>query len=357
MSLQAILEQTAVPLDEARRAVLRVAQKNPRLSWVLGRREHRLAVLMSVHAAIALVLTVFFPTLLLILGPVLLGVLHIAADVRHLVLRRALPAWWKTAVWVGCAALIGLRVFGELAAPHSLLIRLEWLLVTAWALLGVSAGAIGSRAAFRAVSAGLLVSAAGMGAVLYPRAAQLVFVHAHNAIAIVLWLYLFRRSARVMRIPLALIAGATLLLLSGVTLRWMVAAGQLEAFGLHFFVATDWLAPGLPTRFAVGLTSAYIFLQSVHYAIWLFAIPQEDTRGQGTPTFRMAARALLREFGGLGLALAGLCVFAVLAAAFTGVLRTRHVYLSLAMFHGYMELALLAYFFVRAGHGRAVSPR
>jgi hypothetical protein len=52
-----------------------------------------------------------------------------------------------------------------------------------------------------------------------------------------------------------------------------------------------------------------------------------------------------------------LCVLAVLAASFTGVLRTRQVYLSLAMFHGYMELALLAYFFVRGSAERSVSPR
>ncbi len=175
----------------------------------------------------------------------------------------------------------------------------------------------------------------------------MVFVHVHNAVAIVLWLALFRSRLRAVLIPLTLIGAATAFFFTARPFYWAEATGGLQAFGLHLLVAADWVAPGLSPKNAVGLTMAYVFLQSVHYSAWLLLIPQEDVRAEGTTTFRMSARSLLSDFGLYALLALALTAAVVVAAAFFDVHRTRALYLSLAMFHGYLELTLLCYFWAR----------
>jgi hypothetical protein len=284
--------------------------------------------------------------LLFVLGPVLLGVAHVAADVRYLVLRRRLPSWWKSAVWIGCAVLLGLRIAEELGFKGTLAMRIELLSAVAWSLAALAAGAVAAGSSRRALIALPLVGAAGLVCWLHPEIVRLVFVHLHNVLAIVLWLALFRSRPRAALVPLVVIAAATLWLL-GAPLGPSEATGGIYTFKLHLFAASDWLAPGLPPRLAIGLTLAYIFLQSVHYSAWLLLIPQEDVRAQGTLTFKMSARSLLSDFGVAGLAAIGLSALAVLGGALFDVHGTRALYLSLAMFHGYLEVALLAFFWAR----------
>jgi hypothetical protein len=109
---------------------------------------------------------------------------------------------------------------------------------------------------------------------------------------------------------------------------------------------SDWIAPFARPELALGVAGAYVFLQSVHYGVWLSFIPQEELEGQGTLTFRMSARSLLSDLGLRGALAVLLAALAVIVGACFAVHRARGLYLSLAMFHGYLELAMLAYFFV-----------
>ena len=58
-------------------------------------------------------------------------------------------------------------------------------------------------------------------------------------------------------------------------------------------------------------------------------------------------RSLLQDFRPWGLGLVTLAVASVIALSFVSLHRTRHVYLSLATFHGYLELTLFTYFLAR----------
>lgn len=60
------------------------------------------------QAVVAFVIAGQFPVELFLLAPILFGVPHVVADLRHLVLRRALPGWWRRTVLLGCALLLGL---------------------------------------------------------------------------------------------------------------------------------------------------------------------------------------------------------------------------------------------------------
>src|SRR6188474_2803576 len=108
MTLALAIERTLGPLDEARRTWLRLVVRSRFLSAMLAKREHRLALMVSLHAPVAFALAIYFPVPLFVLGPILFGVLHVAADVRYLILRRALPRFWIRSIGGFSGALIAL---------------------------------------------------------------------------------------------------------------------------------------------------------------------------------------------------------------------------------------------------------
>lgn len=75
--------------------------------------------------------------------------------------------------------------------------------------------------------------------------------------------------------------------------------------------------------------------------MWLGWIPKEVVRGEATLSFRMSVESLLRDLGpNLVKMILGLMVL-VGAASVLHLHATRNLYLSLAVFHGYLELAAL----------------
>jgi hypothetical protein len=269
----------------------------------------------------------------------------VAADVRYLVLRRRLQPWWQSVVVAACVGLVGL---GALERLHWLRpsAGVELWLVLLWAALGVVAGAAQSRAWTRAAIALALVLAVGTVAAYFPRGFRLLFLHAHNLVALAIWPLFFRTPLRMLSWLRILVLGAALLLASGVLFRTTLASSGVQQFGVHVLQVSDWVAPVLRADYAIGVTSAFVFLQAVHYAIWLSVIPQAELPGQGTYSFRRSVRSLITDFGRLGLVLLLICVAAVLLYACVDAPRASASYLGLAMFHGYLELVLLLYFWV-----------
>ncbi len=336
----------AAPLDRARSGLLRAALSTRPLGWWLEKRDRRVALLATLHLLVAFPLAVFAPGLLLVAGPLLLGVPHIAGDLRYLVLRRQVPAYWKRALWGICATLVLLRVaeetrvLGPLAGAEMLLVGL-WLVAAALSGAGktLSPRVLLVLGAVLALSCLLLVS---------PRTSRLVVAHGHNLVGIAIWLVLFRRNRKAVAVPMALLALAVAWCVTGGSAVWTLEHGWLEVANVHTLFVADWLAPGAPTAYAVGITSAYALLQSVHYAVWLGYIPQDDMRAEGTLTFRMSLRSLFADFGGW--ALAGLLVIALVVLAYGWVApwRTRGLFLSVSSFHAYFEVAMVVFFASRA---------
>ncbi|HEY8925307.1 MAG TPA: hypothetical protein VIU64_13060 [Polyangia bacterium] len=359
-STSSLLERTTGPLDDLRRAGLDLALRNRVLGWVLIKRERRFAVLAPLHAAAAFALAVWMPVLPFVLGPIFLGVPHVVADLRHLVVRRKLDRWWRTAVFFACASLIGVAAAQEARVLRpATATQLESTILVLWAALGVSAGTMQSRRWSRGLAGLAAVGAMAAVAFRWPEAWRLAFLHGHNVVAIAVWAALFRpRGRRLMAAWPALLAiGGAGLLASGLLYRVALESRAATLFGLHVLQAADWVVPASwPVDAALGVTSAYVFLQSIHYAIWLYFIPQDDRRGQGTPTFRMSVRSLTADIGAGGLALASLAGATVLAGALLQILRARALYLSLSLFHGYLELVLVGYLLTSASRADSAGP-
>ena len=254
-------------------------------------------VLLSVHALAALTVAVLAPSLLLAVAPLVLGVPHLASDVRHLLVRRASPRWWLVASAAFALALLALRVLAE-AKPRVASLAFEHAIAAGWVLVGAAGGAclgatrVSAPGRWTARGWAAVVAAVLLGtfAIAAPRLWQMILLHGHNLVAVLLWLVLFRRGRRLLLFPVALVLGGAALLASGALLDLTLRHGFLSVAGLHLFAAADWLAPGLSDTRAVALATSFAFLQSVHYAIWLVAIPAGDCPGDGSRTWRAGFR-------------------------------------------------------------------
>jgi len=316
---------------------------------------------------VALGAAVYFPALLFFALPLLFGVPHVAADLRYLVLRRDLPGSWRRSIWLGCAALLALRGVDALNLS-SRVGGIETLLAVSWALLAVQAGAARDPAAARARVAVGLVLVAGMVALHYPRATRLALLHAHNVIALLAAGIVFRARSRSFSLAALGIAAVALLLASGVFFRVSLDASlalQARWLPAQLVEMADQVAPGLRGDHAIGVTSAFLFLQAVHYIIWLGVIPGRDGAcerrvepASGDRPQRAGGRLLLafcslrNDFGSWGLVAIAVASLAVLGAGSYEPRAARTLYLSLAGFHVYLELVMLLYFWVARGAPR-----
>ena len=327
------------PLDRVRTAVFVRALSVAPLRAVLATKRRRIPALLLLHSGAAFVLAVLAPTLLLLAGPLLLGVPHLLSDLRYLALRPSLPRSARSWLLGGAAALLGLRLaaLGGWAAP----LRYELPLAALWVFGSVSLGATRRRDP-RLLFVAVAVVGFAFAAWRAPSALRLSMAHAHNPLALLIWALMFGPARRRALWVCAVVAFGTLLLL-GSPLSWLgFQHGVVQSFGLHVLAAADQLAPFAPSApRALGVVGSFAFLQSVHYAVWLHAIPQEATQSEGTLSFRMSFRALRGELGSVWLGLAALLVVAVPVCGAIAPLRTQSIYLSLATFHGYLELAAL----------------
>jgi hypothetical protein len=189
------------------------------------------------------------------------------------------------------------------------------------------------------------VATLGVVAFAHPYLARIVFAHVHNAIALALWVILFRARRRFALPALLFVVVGAALLLTGVALPWvhLDGPGATRLIDESVFGWPAWM----PQRTALALGLVYVMLQSIHYTVWLAFIPQDDSRAEGTRSFRMSLRALAHDFPAPWLAVIVLLAVAVVGASFFDVHRTRQLYLSLATFHGYLELAAATFLVVR----------
>jgi hypothetical protein len=336
------LELAVYPLDVARRTTLRLATRSALLTHVLGRRDSRVALLATLQMGVLFALAVAAPVALFFVGPVVFGVAHLAADVRYLVLRQRVPRALIAASALAAIAIVALRALSVAQVLRAPVDLWELLVGTAWALAALAFASRGPDSSIRAASAALAVALLAGLAVTHVRAATLVMTHGHNLVAVTVWLVLYRRRRVWAALPVLV-----LVVLAGAILSGATPSAGTAAFGTSLSSLGVGLAPGASMQTAARVVVLFVFLQGVHYAAWTGWIPQDDLRTEGTLTFRMTVRGLLADFGPLGVALVAVVVLGV---ALLGVLRIHEAltwYLTLARFHGWLELAMLSFLFVR----------
>lgn len=319
------------PLDRARVGVYRLLA--PALGPWIRSRDVRVALHGLSVVGLSLLAAVLLPLPLMLVSPLLLGVPHLVADLRYLVARPGLHRRGGIAIVVGALLLLS-----GLTADLR------------WGLIGAAIAPLGARGSWgrRLVVASALLSVA-VAAVVVARPAVLALVHAHNLIAVILWLLIASALQRggpgggLARIgPAGLAVAGGLAILSG-GLDPLLCVGASLAVppgpGLQQHAAE--LAPGVAAPWDLRLVSTFAYAQAVHYGVWLRVIPEDARRRPAPRSFRASLRALRDDLGGGVLVAALAAMIGLCGWATWDLVAARAGYLRLATFHGPMELAVL----------------
>ncbi len=337
------IERALQPADRVRARFYRLL--GPLVAPWVRNRERRTALLGVLTIASAAVIAIGAPLWLLALGPIVLGVPHVLADIRYLWVQ---PGFHKRlAVWL--VVVPGL-VIGAVTA------QVAWGLLAAMLALFVAPSS-GSRRALwtrRAIGIGVLLPLAVL-AVRWSGPATLIYAHAHNLIAVGLWWAMWRRKQRWHWLVLGLFVGLSVLIGSGAADAGIEAGTALfgtSVGGREFALQARRLAPWADAASAPRLLVLYVFAQSVHYVIWLRLVPEEARTRSSPRPFRSSYRALRSELGLPLLAMAVLSALVIAIWATVDLWSARSGYLRAAVFHGHLELVAAALLFARGRRAR-----
>lgn len=326
----AAIESLITPLDAARARLFRALGP---LTGVWARdRDARVLVMGIATIVVALATTVVAPLWMLALGPIVLGVPHIVADLRYLWVQpghhRRRAIWVLVVPSLAAGAITGDVYWGVLGAALALF-------------------AVPTSTARRAIGLAVLVPLFAVS-LHWQAASALAFAHLHNVLALALWWAIRprRRASSSWVVVAFVVASAALMvgLFDGLVasmVAWLEGPGAARPLAGYARSLAPMVGPELGSRIVL----LFAFAQSVHYGIWLRLVP-EDARDRPSPrTFRSSYRALVADLGVFLLAGAALCALALAVWAMVDLAHARAGYLRFAIFHGHLELAAGALLF------------
>ncbi|MEC7525873.1 MAG: hypothetical protein VYE22_38685 [Myxococcota bacterium] len=310
---------------------------------LVRRRELRVAVAGTSLVGLALLGAALLPMWVLALAPIVWGVPHVLGDVRYL--------------WVrpGLHRRVGLTL--AVAAP---LLVLSFTSHAGWGFLAAGLAALLARGpVWKKALAGGAAAALTWVAWRHELWTAIAFAHAHNFIGVALWWSWRERAGRLHWLPLLAFVGGGALILSGALdpLVGWTGALQPRPGGLDVYYHLGTLAPGVSGMMAVRLVLLFCFAQSVHYAVWVRLVPEEDRQRETPRTFAASLRALRADFGGPALALCFAAALGLGVWAAWDVFAARTGYLRAVLFHGHLELAAAALLFVEGLGPRRATER
>lgn len=336
MSVASAAEETILDwLDGARRSAVRRAGRLAPVAALRRRREVRLTVVAVASIVAAFFAAVLATVPLLLAAPLLLGVPHVASDVRYLLVRRAAsgpapaaraPMFALLAVSTACAVL-GARPVA---------------MVAAWAAV-LCAGLFAPCARAPRVLFAALVSAATALSLWRPAAATMALAQGHNLVAIGLAAWMVRGKMRAGFIPAAAFAAGAAAIALGACDGWLRQAAAPLAFAPTTFAdALATVAPsGLDRAHAGRWLALFAFAQSVHYGAWLRVVPDAERAGDRPVSFRRSFRLLTEDLGRPGALGAVVLSLALPLGAFLSLEGARRAYLDLSAFHAFIEIAFV----------------
>ncbi len=324
------LAAVAQSLDRVRSPALKlVLSRSAWLRLVVQSRALRIELLAVSSLLVALAVTLTAPSLLFMWAPLVLGVPHLIADVRYLVLApySAIPQRARDVLVLGllAATLWWMSPTVGLAAVVVTLVLSPW-----------------RRSTRRAVTfrAGLLALSV-VGCVVAwrdPITTSYVLLHAHNVVAVLLFGLVFGRGRARWLVP-ALMAVVVAVVAGGLVDPWLHRASldNLAGYVLPTHALDTW-----PSIVCARIAVLFIFLQSVHYTIWLRLLPEQVRPRNAMRSFGASLQALQHDFGRVLVLGFALLSCGLLLWGWHDVFAARQGYLRIANFHAYLELAFLA---------------
>ncbi len=348
-------------LDHIRATYLCQTMKYPLLRrWYLDR-PRRLGVNFLLVSITALLFSLALPLWVLAIGPVVYGLPHLVASLRYSAFsiksrhdsRAFLKAVTLITVLVALVRLWQILGWPPAIGRWSALPQGNGLEVLGMSLV-LLAGIFFLRArCWRPILWACLATALLLHFSLrFPLVLAGLMILAHNFIGFFYWIGGSQKKADRTVAVLALILFAFI--------HWALFSGRLD--GLNSFFSPSLEIPGGLNGWEIGSSlfpnagidvslwikgvTAYAFGQSIHYFVWLRAIPEVQLTHPTPSSFRQSRFYLERDLGTKGAQVAVLTVLAL--SLFWLLLKyntARHCYLAAACFHGYAELLGLAFLF------------
>ncbi|MEQ1875029.1 MAG: hypothetical protein ABL958_00190 [Bdellovibrionia bacterium] len=318
--------------------------------FIFVSRPRRLFVSFLFSSTLYLAAALFLPLWVLFAGPLLLGVPHLLSSLRYIGRDfgpgRIRPEYLFASLFVAVACYRLGIVYGvidelETAFLNGIeLVALGALLIVIPVVFGRSVREFGRGLLFFVPLA--------YGSYFYPAATVGALVLIHNLIAFAFW---FRAAKTPAEQAVAVFAAATFVSITGLIFAGVFDAAatfnQSEILGgvVDIFSIGQLVLPNAEDPMLLyHAVAAYAFGQSVHYFVWLQAIPQQNYEYTTPPTFRKSFELLKNDLGGK-LLTAGAIFAAFLIGAWTfGYFQeARWIYFAAASFHGYLEIAALGF--------------
>ena len=289
----------------------------------------------AVYLLLSLAITLMAPALVLLAGPLLLGVPHLLSELRVFARRLTVTRAALLTTLAPLAALVSLRIaewYGY-ARPEGSDVVLGCAAV-------VAASACRPSRWEKRMSQCLVVIGISVLALQHIALTTLLLAHAHNLCALIFFVLWVRPRVNARDVSLLVLV--------------VLAAGGFIWFGAPATANSPFLsnvrlalAPGMTAELAQRVLLAYALAQLMHYAVWLDLLPRvlfarpHAARAMHAPTMRTTDKNTHHTALLLAVCVAVLAV--PLYAYLSDPIATREHYLAFASFHGWLELAVLAY--------------
>jgi hypothetical protein len=329
------LDRVRSPLMGAvlgRSAVLRGALADPRT---------RLAVGAVLAVVVALTTSLAAPTLAFLWAPLVLGIPHILADVRYLLLSPYRPIALRPRDALVAAGLVAFAVIEAPQLGAMVVIGAALLSPARLALMPARNAPAPARLARRRAAVLAAAIALAYAAWSSPVITSYAIMHAHNVVALAVLVALARHRRTAWALTTAALATTAVILTGALdAVLPMRALDQISGYVLPDAAFDAW-----PTAACARLALTFVFLQGVHYAVWLRLIPAVVRPHRGMRGFGASVRALERDCTIPVTAIVAAAALALPAMAILGAsdaATLRDLYVRLAGGHAYLELAVLA---------------
>jgi hypothetical protein len=289
-------------------------------------RGRRVVAMAAFACATALLASAFATGWLLLVGPLVFGVAHLAAEARYLFFQTHRRNRVLLAILVVQTVLVfaGLGIFA--LGPCCVL-----------ALVAVRGDAPSRRDVALFALAVLMTVAAAVA----PTWSRFALLHGHNFVPLLVWLF-WRERPRHVSLFVAATVTACVVAITGGAFDGLPIRTPLSDTAFSLTRITDAVAGELAGPWRARCLLLFAFTQSIHYAFWLRLVP-EEARARETPrSWRASWRAFEADAGPRLAQLAVLVAFAVPALALVlGPVRARSFYVTASEFHATVETILV----------------
>lgn len=335
-------------LDRVRIALLRMTMRVPGIKPIYADRSVRLGVSFVFFSIIYLLMSLKWSMMLLVIGPMILGYPHLVASYRFL--QGSLTGMrWNTQTVFQIFAVLTLASLGLRFVAPEFIAMPKWPYAT-WEI-GLSALAIGLIALKMESINDVLISVLAIAMITGvlklawhdPLAFVGIALMAHNWVAFGHWFISAkdRRNRVTAILATCLFAFVHALVFLGHLDSWM-AISEFKFLSTQSFEVRGWaLAPWSSSPVVWDrMIVLYTFGLSMHYFVWLQAIPQCLDQNTKPNSFRRSLEQLRRDCGGRTTIILAFGALALLALWFFTSIAGRF-YFGLALLHGWLELAFL----------------